>query len=111
MTKRIPPTPGPTAWQKIVRQPALLLGLVAAGLTLAVAFHVHLSQIEQASVLGFLTAGFLLLQQISTPASEVIAQEKPGEAVKATAAAKKRWGLKKDAVVHVTAPGPLKLTG
>lgn len=95
-------TPTAKWWQSIVREPAAFLALVTAGLTLLVAFHVHLSTGEQVAIGGFFTAALLVLRQITTPANEVIAQQKPGEPVKATAKAARAWGLAKDTVVHVT---------
>lgn len=92
-----------TWYQRILREPALLLAAIAAAMALAVAFGVHLSDVQNGAVLGFFAALAALLRWVTTPANEVIAQQKPGEAVKATGVAEAKWGIEKDAVVQVDA--------
>lgn len=76
-----------TLMQRLSREPALILGLVTAGLSLAVLFGATIT-VEQIAQIGvFLGALISLLRFISTPSSEVIAQEKPGGQVVAGAAA------------------------
>lgn len=90
-----------TWYQRIFREPALLLAAIAAGLALAVAFGVHLSDTQTGAVLGFFAAIAALLRFIMTPSSEVIAQQKPGQAVRATPQAEEKFGIPADQVVAV----------
>lgn len=90
-----------TWYQRILREPALLLAAITAGLALAVAFGVHLTDAQTGAVLGFVAAVAAVLRFVSTPSSEVIAQQKPGEAVRATAKAETKFGIPEDQVVAV----------
>lgn len=90
-----------TWYQRILREPALLLAAIAAAMALAVAFGVHLSDVQTGAVLGFFAAIAALLRFVSTPSSEVIAQQKPGESVRATAKAEEKFGIPADQVVAV----------
>ena len=75
-----------TVWQRLTREPALILGLVTAGLSLAVLFGAPISPEQIAGVGVFLGALIALLRFVLTPSSEVIAQEKPDGQVVAGAA-------------------------
>lgn len=64
---------------RLLREPALILGLVTAGLSLALVFGVDLST-EQVGAIGiFVGAAIALLRFLTTPSSEVVVQQKPGE--------------------------------
>jgi hypothetical protein len=64
---------------RLLREPALILGLVTAGLSLALVFGVDLST-EQVGAIGlFVSAAIALLRFLTTPSSEVVAQQKPGD--------------------------------
>ena len=88
-----------TWYQRILREPALLVAAITAGLALAVAFGVHLSDTQTSATLGFVAAIAALLRFVTTPSSEVIAQQKPGEPVKATAQAAATYGIPAEQVV------------
>lgn len=75
-----------TVWQRITREPALILGVVTAGLSLAVLFGVNITPEQTAGVGLFLAALLALLRFVLTPAAEVIAQEKPDGQIVAGAA-------------------------
>ena len=62
---------------KIVREPALTLGVITAGLSLAVLFGVPISADQMAGIGVFVGAVFALTRYLTTPESEVIAQVKP----------------------------------
>jgi len=67
---------------RVVREPALILGVVTAGLSLAVLFGAPLSAEQIAGVGVFVGALVALLRFVTTPSSEVLAQVKPtGEVV------------------------------
>lgn len=66
---------------KIVREPALLLGVVVAGLGLLVLFGVDLSKDQIGGIVTFLGAVVALLRFVLTPSSEVVAQLKDGEVI------------------------------
>lgn len=67
---------------KLVREPALTLGVITAGLSLLVLFGVPLSGDQMAGIGVFVGAVFALTRYLTTPTSEVIAQKKPnGEVV------------------------------
>lgn len=65
---------------KLSREPALVLGVITAGLSLAVLFGVDLSAEQIAGVGVFFGALFALTRYLTTPASEVVAQLPPGSA-------------------------------
>lgn len=88
--------------QKVLRVPNLVIGAVTALFNMLNILGVYnLSADQLASVNLFLGAVFALVTAVVTPSNEVIAQQKPGEPVKATGTAEDRWGIAKDAVVHV----------
>lgn len=93
-----------TVWQRLTREPALILGVVTAGLSLAVLCGVNISaeQIAQGGV--FLGALLALLRFVLTPSAEVIAQEKPDGQVVAGAAAWVDNGREVEVRVKPTAP-------
>ena len=72
---------------KISREPALLLGVVTAGLSLAVLFGLDVSADQVAGVGVFLGAVMALTRYLTTPAAEVAAQVRPDGTVVAGAAA------------------------
>lgn len=67
--------------QRLVREPALTLGVITAGLSLAVLFGVDITSEQMAGVGVFVGAVFALTRYLTTPASEVVAQLKPGNTV------------------------------
>lgn len=65
--------------QRLVREPALTIGVITAGLSLAVLFGVDITSEQMAGVGVFIGAVFALTRYLTTPASEVVAQLKPGK--------------------------------
>lgn len=90
-----------TWYQRLLREPTLVTAVLVAGLAFATAFGLHLTDAQTGAILGLVAAVIALLRFVTTPASEVIAQQKPGEPVKATAKAEAAWGIPKDDVVAV----------
>lgn len=70
-----------TIWQRIAREPNLIVGVLTAGLSLAVLFGVDLSVEQMAGIGTFLGTIVALIRFVSTPAAEVVAQKAPGEIV------------------------------
>jgi len=70
-----------TLVQRLTREPNLILGVVTAGLSLAVLFGVDLSTEQMAGVGLFLGAVIALVRFVTTPAAEVVAQQKPDQDV------------------------------
>lgn len=70
-----------TLVQRLTREPNLILGVVVAGLSLLVLFGVDLTSDQMAGIGVFLGAVIALVRFITTPANEVVAQQKPGEDV------------------------------
>ncbi len=70
-----------TIWQRIAREPNLILGVLTAGLSLAVLFGVDLTVEQLAGIGTFLGALVALVRFVSTPAAEVVAQQAPGQVV------------------------------
>lgn len=66
-----------TPLRRVTREPALLLGVVVAGLGLLVLFGVDLSKEQIGGIVTFLGAVVALLRFVLTPSSEVIAQQTP----------------------------------
>jgi hypothetical protein len=67
---------------RLSREPNLILGVVTAGLSLAVLFGVDLSSEQMAGIGLFIGAVFALVRYLTTPTNEVLAQKKPnGEIV------------------------------
>lgn len=64
--------------QKLVREPALTIGVITAGLSLAVLFGVNVTGEQMAGVGIFVGAVFGLTRYLTTPSAEVVAQLKPG---------------------------------
>lgn len=76
-----------TLTQRLVREPALILGVLTAGLSLAVLFGVPLTTDQLAGIGVFVGALVALIRFVTTPASEVVVQEKPsGEVIAGPAA-------------------------
>ncbi len=87
---------------KLLSFPNLVLGVVTPGLGLLVLFGVHLTDAQTGGILTFLGAVIALVTAIVTPSGQVIAQQKDADGpVRATKAAKLRWGLDEHAVVSV----------
>lgn len=66
---------------RLVREPNLILGLVVAFFGVLVAFGVHITDAQTAALLLFLGAVIALIRFLTTPASEVVAQQVDGETV------------------------------
>lgn len=77
-----------TLVQRIVREPALALGVVTGGIGLAVLFGVHVDDKQLGGIVVFLGALMALVRQVTTPSGEVVVQAKPnGDVVAGDAAA------------------------
>ena len=74
-------------WQRLTREPNLILGVVTAGLSLAVLFGVPITSDQLAGVGLFVGAVVALVRFVVTPAGEVVAQQKPDGLVVAGQAA------------------------
>lgn len=70
-----------TIWQRIAREPNLILGVLTAGLSLAVLFGVDLSVEQLAGIGTFVGTIVALIRFVTTPAAEVVAQQSPGQVV------------------------------
>lgn len=90
-----------TLLQKILRQKVVILGAATTIVGALALLGVDVPPRVVGGVMALLGVVFTLLSAFLTPASEVIAQQKPGEPVKATAKAQAAWGITKDHVVHV----------
>lgn len=77
---------------RLTREPALILGVVTAGLALLVLFGVDVSEEQIAGVGVFLGALMALVRFVTAPASEVLAQVKPDGAVVAGKASAAKTG-------------------
>lgn len=73
--------------RRITREPALLLGVVVAGLGLLVLFGVDLSKEQIGGIVTFLGAVVALLRFLVTPSSEVLVKQTPDGPVAGAAAA------------------------
>lgn len=71
---------------RITREPALILGVLTSGLSLAVLFGVPLTVDQLAGIGVFVGALIALIRFVTTPAGEVLAQVKPDGEVVAGAA-------------------------
>lgn len=76
-----------TLLRRITREPALVLGVVVAGLGLLVLFGVDLSKEQIGGIVTFLGAVVALLRFLLTPSSEVVVQQTPAGPVAGAAAA------------------------
>lgn len=72
---------------RIGREPNAITGLILAGVSLAVLFGWDLTSEQLAGIGAFLGAVVVAIRWLTTPAGEVVAQRKPGEATKAGPAA------------------------
>lgn len=71
-----------TIWHRIAREPNALGGVLLATYGLLVAFGVlELSAEQFGAVTAFAGAVVFALRWLTTPASEVVAQQKPGQVV------------------------------
>lgn len=66
-----------TLLQRITREPALLTGVVTSGLGLAVLFGINITKEQVGGIVLFLGAVMGLVRFLTTPAAEVVVQEKP----------------------------------
>lgn len=89
--------------QKLVREPALVLGVVTTGLSLLVLFGVDLTGDQMAGVGIFLGAVIALTRYLTTPTSEVVVQEKPNGDVVAGGAIPVLQGKKVEVGVQLLA--------
>ena len=62
---------------RLSREPNLILGVITAGLSLAVLFGVAISTEQMAGIGIFIGAVFALVRYLTTPAGEVLASVKP----------------------------------
>lgn len=74
-------------WQRLTREPAVVLAVVVAALNLAVLFGLELSADQLAAIGVLVGAVIALIRYVTTPAAEVVAQQKPGGPVVAGQAA------------------------
>ena len=73
---------------RLVREKALILGVLTSGLALAVLFGLDVSKEQLAGIMTFAGAVMALLRFVLTPSREVLAQVKPdGQVVAGQAAA------------------------
>lgn len=89
---------------KLVREPALTLGVIAAGLSLAVLFGADITRDQMAGVGIFVGSLFALTRYLTTPAGEVLVQEKPNGDVVAGGALPAIQGKKVDVGVALADP-------
>lgn len=89
---------------KLVREPNLILGVVVTGLSLAVLFGADITSDQMAGVGIFLGAVIALVRYLTTPAGEVLVQEKPNGDVVAGAALPAIQGKKVDVGVALADP-------
>lgn len=69
-----------TIWQRIAREPNALAGLIAGLYGLLVAFGVLELTVQQVGAcVAFWGAVVFFLRWLTTPANEVVAQQRPGE--------------------------------
>lgn len=68
---------------RLVREPNLITGLAVAAIGLAVSLGVHISDGQTGAGLLFLGAVIAVIRFVTTPASEVVAQQKGDGPVKA----------------------------
>lgn len=66
---------------KIVREPALVTGVVTAALGLAVLFGIDITKEQVGGIVVFLGAVMALVRFLVTPAAEVAVQVKDGQAI------------------------------
>lgn len=72
--------------RRVLREPALLLGVVTAGMGVLLAFGVHLTDLQTGAIVFFLGAVMAFLRFVLTPSSEVLAQRTPDGPVAGAAA-------------------------
>lgn len=73
--------PRMTVWQRIAREPVLITGLVTAFFGLLVAFGVGLTDVQIGAVVTFIGVVMSLLRTLVTPSAEVVAAQRPDQAV------------------------------
>ena len=79
-------------WARIGREPNAITGLILAGVSLAVLFGWDLTSEQQAGIGIFLGAVVVAIRWLTTPAGEVVAQQKPDDVVRAGPAAERGPG-------------------
>lgn len=72
---------------RVAREPNAVLGLVTAGVNLAVIFGWDLTALQIAAVNTVFGALMVLVRQLVVPAAEVVAQQKPDDVTRAGKAA------------------------
>lgn len=93
--------------RKLVREPALVTGVVTSGLGLAVLFDVPLSEAQVGGIVLFLGAVMALSRAITTPSADVVAVREPASnAAGAHTVAGPASPLPDGTPVGVTAVGP-----
>ena len=70
-----------TVVQRLTREPNLILGVLVALFGVLLAFGVDLTETQTSAVLLLIGAVIALVRFLTTPASEVVAQQKPNEDV------------------------------
>lgn len=70
-----------TLMQRLIRESVLITGLVTAIFGMLAAFGLDLTSEQTGSITAVLGLVFMLLRQVSTPTSEVVAQQKPDQSV------------------------------
>jgi hypothetical protein len=87
---------------RLTREPNLVTGAITATFNMLVLLSIiDISNEAVAGINVAIGAWFILIRQFVTPSNEVIAQQKPGKAVRATSRAAKRWGIQEGTVVKV----------
>lgn len=89
---------------QLVREPALTIGVITAGLSLAVLFGVDISGDQMAGVGVFVGAVFALTRYLTTPTAEVIAQKRPDDTVVAGGVVKDIQGQMVEVSMGLTYP-------
>lgn len=91
-----------TILQRIAREPNAIAGVVIAAYSVLVAFEIiHLTAIQTGALGGLGGAAVLALRWLVTPASEVVAQQKPDEVIPVAGPALK--GVEDGSAVYVHA--------
>lgn len=95
---------------RLVREPALILGVITTGFGLAALFGLPVTEQQIAGVVAFVGAVVALLRFLTVPASEVVVQEKPGGQLVAGPASEAPTGTKVEAVDVVPAGMDVTIT-
>lgn len=95
---------------RLVREPALILGVVTAAFGLAALFGLPVTEQQIAGVVAFVGAVVALLRFLTVPASEVVVQEKPDGQLVAGPASEAPTGTKVETVDVVPAGMDVTIT-